>query len=84
MERHEGEIPKVNTQLELEEYRQDLGKFIAASSTSLARLGWDHFIAASRGETNRSPGVANIRHPASSFLHHLGQAGAPVVMATPP
>jgi hypothetical protein len=66
-----------------EGYRNDLGKFIALSAAKLSSLGWERFIAESRGQSNISPEIAHIEHPASLLLHHLGLHGTPVALNTP-
>lgn len=44
---------------------------------------WDDFVKAHRGLSNIHPSVGHLPHPAAPLLHHLGQHGAPVVLATP-
>lgn len=69
---------------ESEKFRTDLGKYIAVASKTLASLGWTRFVVKSRGQSNISPGVAHIEHPARHLLHHLGHHGVPVALTTPP
>jgi hypothetical protein len=62
----------------------NLGTYIDRDVSLLEELGWERFIQLRRGQSDLSPTVDNIRHPARSHLRHLRRRGARAPMATAP
>jgi len=53
------------------------GKFLQLATSCFRHLGWDNFIASSRGRGNITPNVHLLDHPAANLLHSLSTIGAP-------
>jgi hypothetical protein len=62
----------------------NLGTYIDRNVRLLEELGWEKFVRQRRGESDISPNVDCIRHPARSHLRHLRKRGARAPMSTAP
>jgi hypothetical protein len=63
---------------------ETLGAYVDRDVRLLKDQGWKNFIDIWRGESDISPTVDTLRHPARSHLRHLRRHGARVPMTTKP